>query len=112
MLRPIYRWRVRSRIYRWRVRSRIYRWYGDLREIEQQISHDIDKDASVKLLARLVLLQEDVTTQAAPLPYTDELYQLRSHIALVYEKLDKHLVQKSNKRPRRLDGAIGTTSQS
>ena len=80
-------------IYRWRVRSRIYRWYRDLREIEQNISHDMGKDASIKLLGQLVLLQEDVTTQAAPLSYTDELYQLRSHIALVYEKLDKNLVQ-------------------
>lgn len=87
-------------IYQWRVRSRIYRWYRDLREIEQHINHDIDKDTSVKLLAQLVLLQEDVTTQAAPLPYTDELYQLRSHITLVYEKLDKHVVQKLNKKTR------------
>jgi TRAP transporter TAXI family solute receptor len=84
-------------IYRWRVRSRIYRWYGDLRDIEQKISDDIDKDSSIKLMAELVLLQEDVTRQPAPLSYTDELYHLRSHISLVYEKLDKKLLQNSVK---------------
>ena len=60
---------------------------------------DIDKESSVKLLARLVVLQEDVTRQAAPLSYTDELYQLRAHIALVYEKLDKSLAELLNQGP-------------
>lgn len=91
-------------VYRWRVRSYIYRWYRDLREIEDGMIDDIGKESSVKLLARLVVLQEDVTRQAAPLSYTDELYQLRAHIALVYEKLDKSLAellnQGSTKQPK------------
>jgi len=74
-------------IYRWRVRSRIYRWYRDLRGIEGQISANADRDALVKLLEQLVALREDVTRQPAPLSYTEELYQLRSHIALVSERL-------------------------
>ncbi len=74
-------------IYRWRVRSRIYRWYRDLRGIESRVSDNTDRDSLVKLLAQLVDLQEEVTMQPAPLSYTEELYQLRSHIALVSEKL-------------------------
>lgn len=74
-------------IYRWRVRSRIYRWYRDLREIEAQMGANSDRDALVKLLEQLVDLRDDVTRQSAPLSYTEELYQLRSHIALVFERL-------------------------
>ncbi len=78
-------------VYRWRVRSRIYRWYRDLRSIEERMRAANEKDTEIKLLAELIGLQEEVTNQAAPLSYTDELYHLRSHIALVHEKISNKI---------------------
>jgi len=67
------------------VRSRIFRWYRDLRRIEDELGHD-DADRA-KLLKDLEKLDAKAERIAVPLAYTDELYALRGHIALVRERL-------------------------
>ena len=74
-------------LYEFRVRSRIFRWYRNLRQIEN--AHDAGDKTPPELLAALDKLEARVAGIAVPLSYTDEVYQLRGHIALVRERLNK-----------------------
>jgi hypothetical protein len=75
--------RILPPLYTFRVRSRIFRWYGQLRDIEVRIG---THDNSV-LLGELKQLESRAEKVTVPLSYTDELYALRSNIALVRNKL-------------------------
>ena len=72
-------------IYRWRMRSRIYRWYREIVAVDHQ-SHGTE-DATKASLKELERIEDEVTRVSVPLSYTDELYELRMHIALVRKKL-------------------------
>jgi TRAP-type uncharacterized transport system substrate-binding protein len=77
--------RVVPPLYQFRIRSRIFRWYRVLRQIEDALGR---KDAdSARLLEELEKLDLKAERILVPLAYTDELYTLRSHIALVRERL-------------------------
>ena len=78
--------RILPPLYTFRVRSRIFRWYGQLRDIEVRMSN---KDNS-QLLRELNDLESRAEKVTVPLSYTDELYALRSNIALVRKKLLRH----------------------
>ncbi len=78
--------RVVPPLYNFRIRSRIFRWYRQLREIEDSLS--AKKTAAAELAAELNRLEAKVARISVPLSYTDELYSLRSHIALVRERLN------------------------
>ncbi len=77
--------RILPPLYEWRVRSRIFRWYRQLRELESALGRtDADHAALLEDLERLDAKAERI---AVPLSYTDELYALRMHIALVRERI-------------------------
>ena len=77
--------RVVPPLYNFRIRSRIFRWYRQLRQIEDSLS---SKKAQVAdLTEELDRLEAKVERISVPLSYTDELYSLRSHIALVRERI-------------------------
>ena len=79
-------------VYRWRVRSRIYRWYEDLRRIEERLDGELDDDAksdSDDLRTAILTLEDEVKHVETPLSYSDELYQLRSHIDLVRRRIER-----------------------
>ena len=82
--------RIIPPVYAFRVRSRIFRWYAQLRDIEARLAdmadpgHPLSRDALVKELNELETRAEQISV---PLSYTDELYALRSNIALVRAKL-------------------------
>ena len=77
--------RVVPPLYNFRIRSRIFRWYRQLRQIEDSIS--AGKVPPAQLLDELNKLDAKAERISVPLSYTDELYSLRSHIALVRERL-------------------------
>jgi TRAP-type uncharacterized transport system substrate-binding protein len=77
--------RVVPPLYNFRIRSRIFRWYRQLRQIEDSIS--AGKVPAGDLLEELNKLDAKAERISVPLSYTDELYSLRSHIALVRERL-------------------------
>jgi TRAP transporter TAXI family solute receptor len=77
--------RIVPPLYQFRVRRRIFRWYRQLRGVEAQVA-----DASApraELVAELDRLDARAARIAVPLSYADELYNLRSHIALVRARL-------------------------
>jgi hypothetical protein len=77
--------RIVPPLYKFRIRRRIFRWYRQLRDIENQIADGTGADAS--LLEDLDKLDDKTAHIAVPLSYTLELYELRSHIALVRHRL-------------------------
>jgi TRAP-type uncharacterized transport system substrate-binding protein len=77
--------RIVPPLYVLRIRSRLFRSYRALREIEREAS---ERDASAPdLLKRLERLDANAERITVPVSYTDELYALRSAIALVRARL-------------------------
>jgi TRAP transporter TAXI family solute receptor len=77
--------RVVPPLYQFRIRSRIFRWYRVLRQIEDALGRpDADLPKLIEDLEKLDLKAERIMV---PLAFTDELYDLRSHIALVRARL-------------------------
>ena len=70
-------------LYEFRIRSRVFRWYQQLREIEGAVG----AKPSAQLMDDLDALEAKVGQVTVPLAYTDELYALRSYIALVRTRL-------------------------
>jgi TRAP transporter TAXI family solute receptor len=77
--------RIIPPMYKFRIRSRIFKWYGQLRQIEEQMTKQ--PDTVSKLRTELDELDARVGTISVPLSYADELYALRNNIALVRQKL-------------------------
>jgi TRAP-type uncharacterized transport system substrate-binding protein len=77
--------RIVPPLYEFRVRRRIFRWYRQLRDIENRVAAGAAPAAG--LLEELDKLDARAAGIAVPLSYTDELYNLRSHIALVRGRL-------------------------
>jgi len=77
--------RVVPPLYAFRVRSRIFRWYRHLREIENEVARG--ERSAEELRAELQKLDAKAERVTVPLSYTDELYNLRTHIGLVRERL-------------------------
>ncbi|HUJ85764.1 MAG TPA: TAXI family TRAP transporter solute-binding subunit [Burkholderiales bacterium] len=80
--------RVVPPVYRFRIRSRIFRWYRQLRQIEDRLGRAEAPPA--QLLGELDRLEAKARGIAVPLSHTDELYELRSHIALVRARLQQN----------------------
>jgi hypothetical protein len=77
--------RVVPPLYQFRIRSRVFRWYAQLREIEEAVGRRSVPEAD--LLAQLDRLDARVENIRVPLSHADELYALRSHIALVRQRI-------------------------
>jgi TRAP-type uncharacterized transport system substrate-binding protein len=77
--------RVVPPLYAFRVRSRIFRWYRHLREIESEAGRG--ERPPQELRAELDKLDAKAERITVPLSYTDELYNLRTHIGLVRERI-------------------------
>lgn len=75
--------------YRWRVRSRIYRWYKNVKAVEMGWEREPSPERPSALLAELDRIEDEVHKVSTPLLYADQLYNLRMHINLVREKLQK-----------------------
>jgi len=74
-------------LYRWRIRSRIYPWYRDVLAIDRRMEqHDLDADQA---LTDLTAIEREVARVSVPLSFAEELYDLRLHISLVRERLEK-----------------------
>ena len=70
-------------LYGWRIRSRIYRRYGELKFLEADIEREPSAHTQDEWLQRLDAIENRVNHLPTPLPFSDMLYTLRSHIGLV-----------------------------
>jgi hypothetical protein len=73
-------------VYKWSVRRRLLAWYRQLRALE--ISLDADPYSHLgEKHAALDKIDMAVSRVRLPLPFTDQIYELRSHIDLVRRRL-------------------------
>jgi len=91
LLIPLFR--IAPPLYNWRIRSKIYRWYAVVREIDTAAQEKASVAETQSLLHRLASLEREVTSVSVPLSYTGELYNLRLHIGLLRQELEKTLGQ-------------------
>jgi TRAP-type uncharacterized transport system substrate-binding protein len=76
--------------YRWRIRQRILRWYKALRRIDLELeTEQPDAKRRARLSASIREIERNVAQVEVPLGYTDQLYELRLHIALLARKLER-----------------------
>lgn len=75
-------------VYRWRIRSRIYRWYSVLRHIDQEVQQNAETDVS-RHLETLQAMSKELDSVQVPLSYMVEFYNLRMHIRLVQDELNR-----------------------
>jgi hypothetical protein len=68
-----------------RLRSRVFRWYGQLRALEEASP----RRPVAELLRELDAIAARVAEVRVPLSYADELYALRSHIAMVRRGIEQ-----------------------
>jgi hypothetical protein len=85
-------------VYGWGIRHRIFRMYRELRELDQA-SHSGRALADVN--AALDELEQKASHLRVPLSYSDLLYTLRVHIALVREHIAKTETPAGEGRDRR-----------
>jgi TRAP-type uncharacterized transport system substrate-binding protein len=74
-------------LYRWQIKRRLLAWYERLREVEARVAVAQD-DASRKTLAgELAEVDRAVSILPVPVAYAEQLYNLKSHIELVRQRL-------------------------
>ncbi len=75
-------------LYSWRVRKRLWHWYDELKKLEQALS-DAPGDKE-KHRAEIKRIDEAVSDIPVPVEYSDQYYNLRSHVEFVRRRLESH----------------------
>lgn len=73
----------------WRAKSRLFKWYGDLQQLEQEISAQPDGAQLDHYMDRLDEIEHGVNNTRISTNHSDWSYNLRSHIDLVRNRLQK-----------------------
>ncbi len=81
--------RLAPSVYAWRIKSRIYRWYGRLKQLEFELDLDGSQLDAAGALLRLDEIERGVSQIRTPLAFSENLYNLRSHVELVRHRLNK-----------------------
>lgn len=81
--------RIAPGLYDWRIKSRIYRRYGELKFIEAELEADPARHTRAEWHARIDGIERDANLLPMPLAFTDMIYTLRTHIALVRAVVDR-----------------------
>jgi TRAP-type uncharacterized transport system substrate-binding protein len=77
--------------YNWITRRRLFYWYAQLKALEASFdAGPMDKHLSEKQ-AEIERIEEAVSHISFPLTFSDQLYNLRSHIEIVRRKITTHV---------------------
>lgn len=74
-------------LYTWMIRQRLLQWYDRLKELEFKLDHNPSGAQLAEVDAGLKRIDRAVSRLRLPRQYSDQLYNLRSHIELVAQKL-------------------------
>lgn len=84
--------RILPPVYRWRMRSKIVRWYKDVHRLEQRV-RAATRDGGRRDEAfrdELDHIEVEVSKIQVPVGYMDMLYNLRLHIGMIRDTLDRN----------------------
>jgi hypothetical protein len=74
-------------IYRWSTRRRLLVWYGQLKALEASFDTNLNNRRLLEKQAEVDRIEDAVSHIRYPLTFTDQLYNLRSHIDIVRRKI-------------------------
>lgn len=74
---------------RWRIRRKIIRWYTEIQALDTALDDDNVAARLAELTEEIDRVEREVTQVHVPLGYADQLYNLRLHIGLVRDKLER-----------------------
>lgn len=78
-------------LYTWRVRSRIYRWYGQLKFLEYEAEHHPENRSRAEWHEAVDRIERAVNRMPTPLSFSEHVYTLRSHIAMVRDAIARRM---------------------
>jgi TRAP-type uncharacterized transport system substrate-binding protein len=73
--------------YNWMTRRRLLHWYAQLKALEASIDSCATYKVLIHKLAEIELIEDAVSEIHFPLRFSDQVYNLRSHIDIVRRKL-------------------------
>ena len=76
--------------YNWINRRRLFYWYAQLKKLEASFDTGPVNQHLVKAQAEVERIEEAVSHIHFPLTFSDQLYNLRSHIDIVRRKISSH----------------------
>jgi TRAP-type uncharacterized transport system substrate-binding protein len=74
-------------LYTWRQRSRITQWYGELRKVEHTIQRGSRPEEFAAAFSEIDRIEAAVDQMSVPLGFSNQVYDLREHIAVVRSHL-------------------------
>jgi hypothetical protein len=79
--------RLLPQVYNWLTRRRLIYWYGQLKALEASFDASPDVENLTEKQAAIEHIEEAVSHIRIPLTFSDQLYNLRSHIDIVRRKI-------------------------
>jgi len=76
--------------YNWLTRRRLFHWYAQLKALEASFNDSLTDKHLAEKQAEIERIEEAVSHISFPLTFSDQLYQLRSHIDIVRRKITSH----------------------
>jgi len=73
--------------YNWITRRRLFYWYGQLKDLEASFDFSLTDKNLAEKQAEIERIEEAVSHIRFPLTFSDQLYNLRSHIDIVRRKI-------------------------
>jgi hypothetical protein len=78
-------------LYRWNVRRRLFYWYARLQALEAAIdANSSGSETSAAVQNELQRIEDAVSHIRFPLAFSDQVYNLRSHIEIVRRRTTGH----------------------
>src|SRR5215475_3371276 len=77
--------------YNWLTRRRLFHWYAQLKALEASFDSDPAGKYLADKQAEIERIEEAVSHIHFPLTFSDQLYNLRSHIDIVRRKITSHV---------------------
>jgi TRAP-type uncharacterized transport system substrate-binding protein len=79
--------RFLPQLYNWITRRRLFYWYGQLKALEASFETGNDDKHLMEKQAEVERIEEAVSHIRVPLTFSDQVYNLRSHIDIVRRKI-------------------------
>jgi hypothetical protein len=79
--------RFLPQLYNWMTRRRLFYWYGQLKALEASFETNPDDKHLKEKQAEIERIEDAVSHIRFPLTFSDQVYNLRSHIDIVRRKI-------------------------
>ena len=76
--------------YNWITRRRLFYWYAQLKKLEASFDASPVNQRLAETRAEIERIEDAVSHISFPLTFSDQLYNLRSHIEIVRRKISSH----------------------